>query len=693
MEVEAEEPGCSNSCKAKMVLEQDLYLSSDTDPFQSDDEYMDPTFDPTECKKKGKKTINFMEHEHQEPNESSDTNEEDENVKKKSRKRQRLEHTWKKNKIKSSRNCGKEYISWKGKKQPARQIKEPCNNKCRIKCVQKINEEERNILFKEYWELGDVNRQRDFIARYVTVNPKVRSRVRRSKKIGITAEKDDAADSDSYDGNENSRRNLTFIYCLPKDGNKVQICKTFFLNTLSISAQVVKTVFKKTGTSGVVSEDRRGKVCKNTLIDESVKQTIRDHINLFATVESHYCRQNTSRKYLPATLNVSKMYALYLEYCQDNNIAKPVNEAIYRNIFNKDFNLSFFQPKKDLCDICHNYDNSSPEQKLSLEENYRIHIKNKNAAREIKQSEKQRANESKGKICCAVFDLQQVLQAPKINVGLSYYKLKLSVFNFTVFNLATKGCNCYMWTEVTANRGASEIGSCLRLYIIAQAENGIKEFSFFSDNCSGQNRNKFLYSLYNYLTHKYQITIKHTYLEKGHTQSEGDSVHSVIERAARNVPIYTPEQWYTVVRSAKRKDPYNVFEISKENIFDLKDLEKKTCINWEKDEENEKVFLSKIKIVETNPEFPNTLLFKVNYEDSAYKKLKLTEKGRKKIDVKIAEIKLKQCYEKEIPLKQKKYNHLQFLCQKGAILGPYHTYFQRLPFSSKNTASDSDNDE
>lgn len=131
--------------------------------------------------------------------------------------------------------------------------------------------------------------------------------------------------------------------------------------------------------------------------------------------------------------------------------------------------------------------------------------------------------------------------------------------------------------------------------------------------------------MYNYLYQKYNVPIRHTYLEKGHTQSEGDSVHSVIEKAARSVPIYTPEQWYTLVRTAKRKKPYKVIELDQESIIDLKDLEKKTTINWEKDEDNEKNYLN--KIIEFNPAYPNTMLFKLNY---AYKKIKLTEKGRKK---------------------------------------------------------------
>ena len=45
--------------------------------------------------------------------------------------------------------------------------------------------------------------------------------------------------------------------------------------------------------------------------------------------------------------------------------------------------------------------------------------------------------------------------------------------------------------------------------------------------------------------------ISHYYLERGHIESEGDSMHSTIERAARRVKlnIYTAMQWYAVVAS------------------------------------------------------------------------------------------------------------------------------------------------
>lgn len=92
-----------------------------------------------------------------------------------------------------------------------------------------------------------------------------------------------------------------------------------------------------------------------------------------------------------------------------------------------------------------------------------------------------------------------------------------------------------MWSETLARRGSNDIGSCIKIFI----EN-IKTFSFYSDNCSRQNRNRFIFYMFVYLSHKCNIKIYHYFLEKGHTQNEGDSPDLVIERASKNIPIYTP---------------------------------------------------------------------------------------------------------------------------------------------------------
>lgn len=671
------EPREKNSSKISLSVD-DLHISSsESDPFGGDNEDGDPDFEISNFIPKKNQKVDLQ-------SSLSDSSSSSQDVTKKRKTRKRLSNpdNWQRNKIKRQRNSGKAYTDWKGKERPEKKIKASCT--CRLKCVEKINEERRSVIFKAFWDLKDINRQRDYISKYVQCNRKARNRKRKPE---------DQEEQDEHDNN--SRRTFTYIYYLPTEISRVQVCKIYFLNTLGISAQTVRTVFNKMSSAGNVTEDRRGKACKNSMLDESVKQSVRDHINMFQTIDSHYCRQKTERKYLPPTLNVSKMFTLYEEYCLENNVIKKATEGMYRHIFTTEFNMSFFLPKKDLCDVCHKYENSLPEGKLIMEEEYQRHIENKSLARNLKNADKEKAKEH-ASFCAAVFDLQQVLAVPKTEVGVAYYKLKMSTFNFTVFNLASKEAFCYMWHECIGKRGSSEIGSCLLLFIEHHVRNGITEFSFFSDNCPGQNRNKFLFSLYNYVTQKYSIKIQHTFLERGHTQSEGDSVHSVIEKAARNIPVYTPDQWYTLVRTSKRKNPYVVIEMGQENIFDLKMLQQKTSLNWDKNETNEKVYWNQIKMVKTSPEDTNIIFYKDSYKDEPmFKKIFILKRGRKSIQVNMKEIQLQQLYKELIPLTKKKYEHLRFLCDKNAILRPYHTFFQNLPFGEHirepNASDDDDN--
>ena len=98
--------------------------------------------------------------------------------------------------------------------------------------------------------------------------------------------------------------------------------------------------------SGLPHTPAKGRHRKK-FIPEIKKNEVREHINKFPTVDSHYCRAQSQRKYLEASLNISTMYTLYKAIHDD-----PVSEAIYRQIFCTEFNLSFFKPKKDVCDKC-----------------------------------------------------------------------------------------------------------------------------------------------------------------------------------------------------------------------------------------------------------------------------------------------------------------------------------------------------
>ena len=67
-------------------------------------------------------------------------------------------------------------------------------------------------------------------------------------------------------------------------------------------------------------------------------------------MESHYKREGTKRQYLASSLNITKIYDLFILQSPD----KTVHEQFYRKVFNEHFNLGFHQPKKDQCDVSWN---------------------------------------------------------------------------------------------------------------------------------------------------------------------------------------------------------------------------------------------------------------------------------------------------------------------------------------------------
>lgn len=137
-------------------------------------------------------------------------------------------------------------------------------------------------------------------------------------------------------------------------------------------------------------------------------------------------------------------------------------------------------------------------------------------------------------------------------------------------------------------KGPDEVCSALYLFMMDKIKDNATEFRFYSDNCAGQNRNRFVFGFYSYIAKKFNVTITHTFLEKGHTENEGDSVHSVIEKKKRKSVVYVPSEWYTLIRNAKKSGkPYNVIKIDQTNVFDFKIFV--SVAQWNKNQKNQKV--------------------------------------------------------------------------------------------------------
>ncbi|KAF2879370.1 hypothetical protein ILUMI_26803, partial [Ignelater luminosus] len=109
-------------------------------------------------------------------------------------------------------------------------------------------------------------------------------------------------------------------------------------------------------------------------------------------------------------------------------------------------------------------------------------------------------------------------------------------------------------------------------------------------NCSVQNKNKYLMSMYMYVVEKFDIEkITHKYLIAGHTKSEGEGM-------LKKNPIYVPKEF-----------------------VDWKKVCGTMGKNFVINEMNERVMWGGIKIMEVRKEQQNKMYYKTSYEEEEYR--------------------------------------------------------------------------
>jgi len=159
---------------------------------------------------------------------------------------------------------------------------------------------------------------------------------------------------------------------------------------------------------------------------------------------------------------------------------------LFYRIFTQEFNISFFFTKERLGDTCEAYNNAIGEEKNELKNNYEEHLMEKDLSR----TEKQLDND-KSYLILAVYDLQAVMPLPKGDVSIFYYRSKLNVLNFTIYVMQKNIADCYVWDESNGHRGVNELGTCVLKYL-EKSDKNEGDVIFYSDNCPGQNKNKFI---------------------------------------------------------------------------------------------------------------------------------------------------------------------------------------------------------
>ena len=237
---------------------------------------------------------------------------------------------WKKRKKKLLRDKGEEYITVQGKVHKARCVQPIECSKCRFRCSEKIPEEARQAIHKVYWNLASYERQRAFIAQHVEQN-----------------------DIKQVKSKTGARREVANSYFFVHKRKEYRVCKAFFTKTLDITSKVVDYTMKKTECGVYVGRDERGRRDPVNKTKPEDIEFMRWHIDSFPTVDGAKAKKNSRKRkqYLSHDLNVGKMYSMYKELCEQTG-RPPKGISVYRNTFNKDFNLAFQKLKKEHCASC-----------------------------------------------------------------------------------------------------------------------------------------------------------------------------------------------------------------------------------------------------------------------------------------------------------------------------------------------------
>ncbi len=443
----------------------------------------------------------------------------------KTRKRKRDQTRWQSEVRKKMRQSGKEYIDRKGNFHAAKQVQGSCN--CSRKCNLLINEEQRNRIHADFWSKDDETKQH-FYNKHVS-----KHRVHRRRKCDAPVK----------------FQRYTHHYHLmdaSKDNVLVRVCQQMFLQTLNISKD--RIYYFSTKMNGHSTPNYlHGKNVSN-ITSDYVKSLIRLHILSFPTVESHYCRRDTARKYLNPSLNISKMYRLFLAMGHKipgkDGMHRDVKISLstYSKIFNTEFNLSFHRPKKDVCEKCliyRNLVNPTDAEKSAFEDH-------------VAKKEQSRAEHTKdlkdviiSKIYVLSIDLQNTFHAPKGPADSWYYKRKFNCHHLTAKCANNGKTYSSFWDESQSGRNGNDLASAALSILnqLFQDDPLIEHIILWSDSCVPQNRNKMMsMAILMFLKNNPSVkSVTQKYCEPGHSSIQDiDAVHAAIEHYLRAKQFYSP---------------------------------------------------------------------------------------------------------------------------------------------------------
>lgn len=219
-------------------------------------------------------------------------------------------------KRKALRLYGKAYTTPSGKTYPQRRVRDKDCSKCRYNCSVNISARQRQAIFEHFWSLDSYVKRLYYYCQSIKEKP--------AKTMKHTRE---------------CSREYTFLV----SGERVRVCKGFYLATLDVSDKAVRIAMEKR-KRGKGMWDKRGAHPPHNKTRPEDKDRVRSHIESFLIIDIYTktCADSSSTITPGQDLNVTKMHQDYALECQEEG-REPVSEDVYRKTFNTEYNLTTVQ--------------------------------------------------------------------------------------------------------------------------------------------------------------------------------------------------------------------------------------------------------------------------------------------------------------------------------------------------------------
>lgn len=414
------------------------------------------------------------------------------------------------------------------------------------------------------------------------------------------------------------------------------------------------------------------------------------------------------------------MWLLYLTRYEPEELQKirrrkkcspKVKLWLYMKVFNTEFNLSFGMPRTDMCSKCdqlelsirdvENVDDQSRKDQLKTEKE--MHLRKAQGAYDNLKYFKKKAAEDQ-EIDAYTFDFQQNLPVPCVTTSDLFYMQQLWTYNFGVHDLKTGDGIMHIWDESTAQRGSSEVCSCLENTILSRHSQA-QRLVLFSDGCSGQNKNKamitFLASLCANPNKPYQ-RIDHFYLVRGHSNLPNDRDFALIETRKKGELPQVPKDYVKIIEDSRTVQPFKVVEVEGQKIKDFKVVGDKSMKQNLTSNDGEKVLIRSfmwfsygaseemdpVSGAEVLVEHENEIWCRYTHNNiESWKKVKLFKRG-----VKPEKLEAKQKYKSRICIKPAKYKDLNNLVERGLLSRQVAEFYQKLLCESATNETEHDSE-